>query len=483
MASEIFTTSMGGGSAAPEDRELEPVLHLEVVGDDALNIAPGEPRKRRGLPATARAQIVIATVDAIAVIITALLTAPGVVAGLAYALGSLFMVQLSGGYRARFELRPLEHAPRIIGHLLVLGAVTLSLTVAAGTGVDAAWQAGVTPAALVVGRIVSAAGVRRLRSAGRLVDSVVMIGSGAVAGAIVDGLIKRPAYGLRPVGCVDGACVGTGVPHLGELSDLPAIVERHDVRCVIVAFSQTREHAMVEILRTAVLEGLDVYVVPRFFDVGSALTGDAVDEIWGIPVYRVSSHVRRNVRRGLKRGSDIVLSATAVTVFSPLLLAAAVGVRFTSRGPILYRQPRIGQHGREFAMLKFRTLYVEHCSNTAWSTSGEDTQTPVGKWLRRTNLDELPQLLNILKGDMSLIGPRPERTAFVREFSESVPGYAARHRVPAGLTGWAQIHGLRGDMRIEERARFDNRYIEDWSLWRDLVILAKTALAVLKPSP
>ncbi len=158
----------------------------------------------------------------------------------------------------------------------------------------------------------------------------------------------------------------------------------------------------------------------------------------------------------------------------------ALAVKFSSPGSILFRQRRVGQDGHEFELLKFRTLRHNDESDTQWSVIGDTRLTAIGRFLRRTSLDELPQLWNVLRGDMSLIGPRPERPFFVARFSADIDGYKHRHRLPVGLTGWAQVHGLRGDTSIEARTRFDNHYIEHWSIWRDLVILGRTAAEVVR---
>jgi lipopolysaccharide/colanic/teichoic acid biosynthesis glycosyltransferase len=176
-----------------------------------------------------------------------------------------------------------------------------------------------------------------------------------------------------------------------------------------------------------------------------------------------------------KRAVDIVLSLILLIVTAPVMAVSALAVKIGSRGPVLFRQRRIGQHGGEIVVLKFRTLPADHIDDS-WNASNDEYNT-VGRWLRRMSIDELPQLWNVLRGDMSLVGPRPERGYLVEQFNTSVSGYADRHRLPVGLTGWAQVHGLRGDTSLRERVRFDNQYIEHWSLWRDVVILVRTLSA------
>jgi exopolysaccharide biosynthesis polyprenyl glycosylphosphotransferase len=171
---------------------------------------------------------------------------------------------------------------------------------------------------------------------------------------------------------------------------------------------------------------------------------------------------------------DLIVGTVVLAITSPLFVLLAAAVRLSSPGPVFFRQTRIGQRGEPFQVLKFRTLRVNSESDVAWSADGDERVTLVGRILRRTSLDELPQIINVLRGHMSLIGPRPERPFFVDRFSLEVARYQDRHRVPVGITGWAQVHGLRGDTSIPERVRFDNYYIEHWSLWTDLVIMVRT---------
>jgi lipopolysaccharide/colanic/teichoic acid biosynthesis glycosyltransferase len=182
----------------------------------------------------------------------------------------------------------------------------------------------------------------------------------------------------------------------------------------------------------------------------------------------------------VKRGFDLSIAATMLLVMAPALAAVALAVRLSSRGPIFFRQKRVGQHGRQFELLKFRTMMVNDDSDTMWSVQDDLRMTPIGRFLRRSCIDELPQVFNVIRGDMSLVGPRPERPYFDARFRVEVPTYADRLRGPVGITGWAQIHGLRGDTSIADRTRFDNFYIEHWSPWLDVVIMVRTLTAVLQ---
>ncbi|MFE7570621.1 sugar transferase [Streptomyces sp. NPDC057539] len=208
--------------------------------------------------------------------------------------------------------------------------------------------------------------------------------------------------------------------------------------------------------------------------------------LWGFAARRVEPLAVSGRRPGavVKRLLDVVFTLPLLVAASPVLLACALAVRFCDGPDVLFRQERVGQHGRTFTLLKFRTLRPadEHESATRWNIANDLRMSPVGNFLRRTSMDELPQLWNVLRGDMSLVGPRPERPFFVANFSKTQPGYAARHRMPVGITGLAQVHGLRGDTSIEERSRFDNHYIDHWSLWQDVCILLRTAVSLVRPA-
>jgi lipopolysaccharide/colanic/teichoic acid biosynthesis glycosyltransferase len=205
-----------------------------------------------------------------------------------------------------------------------------------------------------------------------------------------------------------------------------------------------------------------------------------MDEIWGVPLLPISGGPTRRTTWRVKRLCDVVLSGMALLLLAPCLLACAAAVRWEAGPGVLFRQERVSQDGRRFTMLKFRTLKpAEERSPLRWSDSRDHRTGLVGSLLRATSLDELPQFWNVLRGDMSLVGPRPELPVFVDQFTSSVPRYSSRMRVPSGLTGWSQVHGLRGNTSIDDRAAFDNHYILNWSLWRDLKIMLRTGMQVV----
>ena len=218
----------------------------------------------------------------------------------------------------------------------------------------------------------------------------------------------------------------------------------------------------------------------------TAPPGGMAHHLWGFTWHRAAPPAVRRRRGGTaaKRLLDVLITGPILLAASPVLLTCALTVRFCDGPGVLFRQERVGQNGRSFTLLKFRTLRPadDHESATRWNIADDLRMSPVGNFLRRTSLDELPQLWNVLRGDMSLVGPRPERPFFVANFSKTHPGYAARHRMPVGITGLAQVHGLRGDTSIEERSRFDNHYIDHWSLWHDVCILLRTAVSLVRPA-
>jgi len=225
---------------------------------------------------------------------------------------------------------------------------------------------------------------------------------------------------------------------------------------------------------------VDMYIIPRFFELGLQAAPRDVDMVWGYPLVRLRRSTMRASGRAAKRAFDSGVAALMLLLLSPLYGLLALAVKVTSPGPIYFRQRRIGKNGHEVEVLKFRSMRVNEESDTQWSVNDDDRVTKIGRIMRKTSSDELPQLWNVLRGEMSLVGPRPERPFFVEQFEQEVPRYGDRHRVPVGLTGLSQVKGLRGDTSIEDRAWFDNHYIENWSVGGDLMILARTAGAVIR---
>lgn len=327
---------------------------------------------------------------------------------------------------------------------------------------------------VLVGRAAAYAISRSAKSRGIISERALVVGTGPVGVDIAMAFERHPEYGLDPIGFIDGP-TGEELPYplLGGPHDLERVVEEFNIHRIVVAFGRGKDRDMATLLRSLETLRIEVHIVPRFFELGSIPHG-AADDLRGLPLVHLRRPAFRALPRASKRAFDIIVSSFLLLLLSPVLLASAVAVKLTSAGPILFRQLRVGKRGEPFEMLKFRTMTVDDQSEPSW-TIEHHRVTKVGKVLRRTSIDELPQLFNVLRGDMSLVGPRPEQPHFAEAFSASVPTYADRTRVEGGITGLAQVHGRSRDIdSIPERARFDNSYIENRSLWGDILILFRT---------
>lgn len=447
--------------------------HLVDVPPSARagGIAVGRPRWPWALPAT----LDLVALGAAAVIV-------GLdVATIAYLLVTFATLALTGTYRRRITLNVLDEAPRLVLPMACALLIVALPAIVVHPPSSLFAQALLSALGVLAGRSISYSMIRAARRRGHLAEPTVIVGAGSIGIELHEHLARNPDYGLRSLGIVDDVPAAEGgLPLIGGIDDLPSLVTMHGLRCVIVAFGLSGEHEIVITLRAVSQLDVDVHVVPRFYELGLPPPMRDFDQVWGIPVYRLRRAALREVTWKAKRVADAVLAAVALVALAPLFAVLALMVQLSSRGPVLYRQVRVGQNGRTIKLLKFRTLPVDVDADLTWSVDDDPRLTRVGRWLRRLSLDELPQLWNVLRGDMSLVGPRPERPLFVDHFSSSVVGYDDRHRLPVGLTGFAQVHGLRGDTSIEERARFDNLYIEHWSPWSDVKILLRTIGAAIR---
>jgi exopolysaccharide biosynthesis polyprenyl glycosylphosphotransferase len=321
---------------------------------------------------------------------------------------------------------------------------------------------------------------RVMRRRGWFAQRTLFIGAGDVSANMAATLDEHPEYGLHPVGFLDEVdSAGLLLPLFGGVDVLRMVLSEERIDRVVVGFGVTREAEMVHVFRACEDASVEIHVLPRLFELATSINGPNVDDVWGYPLFHLPRSLVRSRARFAKRAFDASVAATALLVISPLYLAIALVVKLTSPGPVHFCQQRVGQRGVIVDVRKFRSMRVNSLSDEEWNPTN-DAVTKIGHILRVTGFDELPQLWNILKGDMSFVGPRPERPFFVEQFKVDVPRYDDRHRVPVGLTGLAQVHGLRGDTSIDERARLDNQYIENWSLWRDVVILFQTFTAVIR---
>ncbi len=398
----------------------------------------------------------------------------------------LTLYGVNGLYRSRLTLSVLEDASHLLGRV-AFAATTVVAADALLTG-DHDIGGLVTTALLLAAAVPLMRGlgysaVRGFRSRGLVGHPTLILGAGRVGAQIAALLVEHREYGLRPVGFLDRDPLlrdhERPVPLLGGDDVLAETIVEFGVRDVVVAFGSLPESGLVEVIRTCDRLDCEIFFVPRLFELHS--TSRDMDQVWGLPLVRLRRAAFRSRSWHVKRALDIATSGAALLLLAPVLAAVAVAVRLEGGPGIIFRQTRVGLDKRPFEVLKFRSLRPldEAESATMWNVRHDDRLGPVGRLIRATSLDELPQLWNILRGDMSLVGPRPERPHFVDTFSSTLPRYVARHRVPAGLTGWAQVHGLRGDTSIEERARFDNYYIENWSLWLDVRIVLMTVKSVL----
>jgi exopolysaccharide biosynthesis polyprenyl glycosylphosphotransferase len=337
------------------------------------------------------------------------------------------------------------------------------------------------PAAVVGGRALACAAVRFARVRLGVLEPTVIVGTGEMALRLAGELCEHPEYGSQPIGFLDcSEAAGLPLPFLGSPRDLEAVADSLDVRRVVVADAQMDDAELVEVIRECVAMPAEVYLLPRFFELNVSSAPALTDQVRGIPLVQLPRRALRAPSWRLKRCLDVVLAALVLLMLAPLAALIALAVKLTSPGPVLYRQRRVGTLGADFELLKFRTMTVNGDGETTWSVRYDPRVTPLGALLRRLGLDELPQLVNVLRGEMSLVGPRPERPYFVDRFTAAMPGYPRRLRVPPGITGWAQVHGLRGDTSVVERLQFDNHYVDNWSLWRDLAIIIRTVLVEMR---
>ena len=452
----------------------------DVVGESRISGTTAERARpvSRGIRSQRALKLILPVVDLVSLTVAVVVVQQLKTFEMAYALCAF--IALNVVPRSRINPRLSEDAGWILSRLAI-PLIILPLVVDwSVNGHDVARLGLVAVASVIGGRAIAYAAIRQARARGLIVEPTLLVGAGPIGVQVAETLTRHPEFGLAPVGFLD---VQDGrdlpLPILGPASDLELVARMHNIRRVIVAFGSVREPDLVGILRTCDLLPVEVHLVPRFFELGVGPEGPEAEDLWGLPVVRLNRAAARRTGLRLKRLFDLAMGSFLLIATSPLMLAAAIGVRLSGPGPIFFRQRRVGRQGRIFELYKFRTMEVNDESDTSWKPEDERI-TVVGRILRRTSIDELPQLFNVLRGDMSLVGPRPERPHFVQQFSTSVPRYGDRHRVPVGLTGWAQVHGLRGaGTSIPERIQLDNYYIEHWSLWRDLVILGRTMRQIL----
>ena len=386
----------------------------------------------------------------------------------ASSLGSLVLVAIM-----EFFFRSFEFSRLVIVYFWVLSIVTVSFS-----------------------RAVFREALRVARRRGYNLRYAVVVGSGELAETVIDRVRLRPGIGLYVLGGVGGGGdvgvhvrgvvgddkegLGPQTKWLGGYADLRAVLDAETVDHVILALPHEDVARLPMLLNEIGDDPVTIHVVPDIIRFASLRGG--VEEFEGVPFIHLRESPLYGWNQLFKRGFDLVFGGLTLILAAPLMAAIAVAIRLISPGPIFYRQERMGLDGQRFRMLKFRTMPVdaEARSGPVWAQPGDPRRTRLGSLLRRFSLDELPQLLNVLRGEMSLVGPRPERPVFVEEFRRKIPGYMLRHKVKAGITGWAQVNGWRGNTSLERRIEYDLHYIERWSLGFDLKILLLTLLTIFR---
>ena len=327
-----------------------------------------------------------------------------------------------------------------------------------------------------IGRTGIIVAVRVRRRRGHDVSQAIIVGAGELGHTVAQKIAALPQLGLRVVGFVDDTVAAAApeeptAPYLGRIVDLPELVRTHRVGQVFFALPRESHADLERGLALLGTEMVDILIVPDILQFVMLRAG--LESLDGIPMINLASTPLSGWYAPVKRAGDIVFSLLGMLILSPLLAAIAVAIKLTSPGPVIYRQERISLDGTLFEMFKFRSMRIDAEAETGavWASADDPRRTRLGAFLRRTSLDELPQMANILKGQMSFVGPRPERPIFVDQFRENIPRYMLRHKVKCGLTGWAQVNGWRGNTSIEKRIEYDIYYIENWSLSFDLKIV------------
>jgi exopolysaccharide biosynthesis polyprenyl glycosylphosphotransferase len=438
---------------------------------------------------------------------TAVLGAPapqtgGEAVGLVWLFPPLVLALMAawGLYRDSIQLRRLEGIGQVLAATSLAAVALIAAVALVYPGADPAplvgraWLFGTLY--LVAARLLLGWAHRRARLTRLAARPTLIIGAGEVGAHVERRLLAQPELGLYPVGYLDSdppAGEQRRTPVLGPPAELARVARETGAEHVVLGFSSTPDQRLIPLVRECEALGLKVSLVPRLFEFVNVHV--SLEHLGGLPLFGLHAIDPKGWQFDVKHVLDRLGAAALLLLFSPLLVGLALAVRLSSPGPITFRQRRIGRDGRNFELLKFRSMRpIEaiadpndqdnvvqlHPDVAPGGVEGADRRTWVGRLLRRTSLDELPQLINVLRGDMSLVGPRPERPELVELFGNRIARYTDRHRVKSGITGWAQVHGLRGKTSLADRVEWDNYYIENWSLGLDLKILLMTAAAVLQ---
>ena len=400
------------------------------------------------------------------------------VLGVAFTLVQLFTYAAFGLYQTTRKIRIRDELSKLLSASL-LDMLLLLGWLFVGRGVHySRWTLALffvlSVGSLAAKRIVVRKFLRDIRRNGKNQKRVLIIGAGQTARKYLQEIQTDRELGYQAVGYIAKKTAPEfPAPYLGGYEALEHVLERIGPDEVISAIEMTDYELTPRIIDCCESAGVKLSIIPFYADYMPA--HPQFDDLNGIPLMNVRRIPLDNFANAfVKRAMDIVGSLLMLVIFSPVLLVSAIGIKITSPGPILFRQVRVGRNRKPFVLLKLRTMRVNAEENTAWSRKEDDRRTKFGSFLRKTSIDELPQAINVLRGDMSLVGPRPELPHFVDQFKEEIPLYMVRHQVRPGITGWAQINGFRGDTPIKERVEHDIYYIENWSFWFDLRILLAT---------
>ncbi len=415
----------------------------------------------------------------------------------------LALMAIWGLYKDSIQLRALEGIGQVLAATslaavgLIAGVALFYADAEQAPLVGRAWVFGTLY--LVAGRLLLGWAHRRARLTRLAAKPTLIVGAGEVGAHVERRLLAQPQLGLYPVGYLDADPLPDELvpdrraPVLGGPADLAAVARDTRAEHVVLGFSSAPDRLLIPLVRECEVLGLKVSLVPRLFE--SVNVHVSLEHLGGLPLFGLHTIDPKGWQFAIKHVLDRVGAGVALLLLSPLLIGLTLAVRLSSPGPVLFRQRRIGRDGRDFEMLKFRSMRPvevvvdpDDASNVIalhpdvgpGGVEGADRRTGVGRIMRRTSMDELPQLLNVVRGEMSLVGPRPERPEFVDLFGSRIARYTDRHRVRSGITGWAQVHGLRGKTSLADRVEWDNYYIENWSLGLDLKILVMTVAAVLR---
>ena len=341
---------------------------------------------------------------------------------------------------------------------------------------------------IACGRLLYSGLIGMLRRHGVTAERAIIVGTGSPARTVLETVRRSPHLGYQVVGFIaddlDHAAdekEALGLPILGTTDCLPVILRKERVDEVLIALAGASQARLVNLVDRCADDPVSITVYPDTFQL---ITNNelSIGDLGGLPMVQVRTIALRGWNRALKRTLDIAVALGVLISLSPLLLLLALLVKISSPGPVFLVQERVGRDGRPFWCIKFRTMRQDAEAETGpvWTAPDDPRRTRLGAFMRRFSLDEFPQFINVLLGEMSVVGPRPERPVFVDQFTQSIPRYARRHREKAGITGWAQVNGLRGNTSIEERTRYDLYYVENWSLFFDVKIIAKTVILIFR---